>query len=117
MLGHAEDVILLGGPESTLAQLFEGRLNFRLLPLPVEPSSSQIHNYNPLFGEPTDYVPHMDGNLNVNYVRIVILPNFEKVGRVVLIVATSAEVLEAAGAYLLSDEAVHELLKRFKSVR
>jgi hypothetical protein len=55
----------------------------------------------------------MDGNLNVNYVRIAILPNFERAGRVILIGATSAEALEAAGGYLLSDEAIRELLDKF----
>jgi hypothetical protein len=109
-----EDVILLGGPWiNPWGQLFEGHLNFRLLPLPKEPSSSQVHNYSPRPGEAVDYIPHMDGNLNVNYVRIAILPNFERAGRVILIGATSAEALEAAGGYLLSDEAIRELLDKF----
>jgi hypothetical protein len=42
------------------------------------------------------------------------MPNFEGAGRVILIVATSAEALEAAGGYLLSDKAVRELLDKFR---
>lgn len=111
---NQENVILLGGPWiNPWGQLFENRLNFRLLPLQSEPSSSQIHNYSPRAGEPADYVPHMDGNLNVNYVRIAILPNFEKAGRVILIGATSAEALEAGGTFVLSKDALPELLKVF----
>ncbi|WP_353065313.1 hypothetical protein RBB77_05255 [Tunturibacter psychrotolerans] len=55
----------------------------------------------------------MDGNLNFNHVRIAIMPNFERAGRVILIGATSAEALEAAGGYLLLDKAVRELLNKF----
>lgn len=108
------DVVLLGGPWiNPWGQLFEGRLNFRMLPLPSEPSSSHIHNYQPAPGEASDYSPHMDGNLTVNYVRIAILPNFDRKGRVFLIGATSTEALEAGGDFLTDSEASGMLLKDF----
>lgn len=109
-----EDVVLLGGPWiNPWGQLFEARLNFRLVPLPGEPASSKVHNNIPQPGEAPEYVPHMDGNLNVNYARVAILPNFQKTGRVILIGATSPEALEAAGDYLLSGEAIREILSNF----
>lgn len=109
-----ENIVLLGGPYSNpWGQLFESRLNFRLLTPPTAPGSSYIHNVQPAAGEPSDYMAHMDGNLNVNYVRIAILPNFQNSAHVVLIGATNAEGLEAAGAYLLSDQAATELEKLF----
>ncbi len=104
-------VVLLGGPWSDpWGQLFEGRLNFRLLPLPTVPSLSEIHNTNPQPGEATDFVPHRDGIQSVNYVRIAILPNYSNTGYVFLVGATSTEALEAGGQFLLSDQSL-SLLK------
>lgn len=109
-----ENVVLLGGPWiNPWGQLFESRFNFRLLPLESEPASSKIRNLRPEEGEATEYRPHMDGNLNVNYVRIAIVPNLDNTGHVILLGATSPESLEAAGVYMLSGESIHELLSRF----
>lgn len=108
------NVILLGGPWSNpWGQLFENRFNFRVLPETDQPSSSEIHNLHPMAGEATEYRPHMDGNLNVNYVRIAILPNLDNTGHVILLSATSPESLEAASEYLLSAASYRELLERF----
>jgi hypothetical protein len=109
-----KSVLLLGGPFiNPWGQLFENRLNFRLLPLPSAPATSWIQNIKPQSGEASEYRPHTDGNLNVNYVRIAIVPNFENSGHVILMGATSAEALEESGAYLLSEEAVSELKTLF----
>ncbi len=109
-----EDIVLLGGPYiNPWGQLFENHLNFRLSTSPSAPASSFIQNVQPAAGEPSDYVAHMDGTLNVNYVRIAILPNFRNSAHVILMGATSAEALEAAGVYLLSNESVTELLSIF----
>jgi hypothetical protein len=111
-----KSVILLGGPFiNPWGQLFEDRFNFRLLPAPNAPASSEIHNLKPQPGEAGDYIPHVEGNLRVNYVRIAILPNFQNSGHVVLMGATSPEALEEAGTYLLSDEAVTEVETLFHS--
>jgi len=108
------NVILMGGPWSDpWGQLFENRFNFRVVPQPREPSSSEIQNLHSLAGEATEYRPHMDGNLNVNYVRVAIVPNLDNTGHVVLLSATSPESLEAAGDYLLSAESIHELYAKF----
>lgn len=105
-----ENVLVLGGPWSNpWGQLFEKRLNFRLLPVASAPATSQIHNEKPQPGEPADYIPHWDGNLNVSYVRIAILPNFNGAGRVFVIGATSTEALEAGGDFLLSDDSLASL--------
>lgn len=108
------DVILLGGPWiNPWGQLFESRLNFRMLPLPSEPSSSHIRNYSPESGEAMDYSPHMDGNLDVNYLRIAILPNFDQKGKVFIVGATSTEALEAGGDFLTNPDNSKELLEKF----
>lgn len=108
------NVILLGGPwANPWGQLFENRFNFRVVPEPGEPSSSEIHNLHPMAGEAAEYRPHMDGNLNVNYVRVAILPNLDNTGHVILMSATSPESLEAASEYLLSAASYRELLARF----
>ena len=107
------NVILLGGPWSDpWGQLFESRFNFRIVPQQNNPSTPEVHNLHPLAGELAVYHPHMDGNLNVNYVRIAILPNLDNSGHVILLSATSAESLEAAGTYLLSNESKRLLLAR-----
>jgi len=108
------NIILLGGPwVNPWGQLFEKRLNFRMVPLPNNPAYSEIHNSHPMKNEPTDFIPYKDGNLNVDFVRIAILPGFNAAGRVFLLGATSTESLEAAGEYLLSDEALTRLLAQF----
>jgi hypothetical protein len=108
------NVVLLGGPwVNPWGQLFEKRLNFRLLPLPNQPAYSEIHNVQPAGNEPTDFIPYKDGNLNVNFVRIAILPGFSPAGKIFLLGATSTESLEAGGEYLLSDGGVTRLLTRF----
>lgn len=104
------NVILLGGPWSNpWGQLFENRFNFRVLPENDAPSSSKIYNLHPVSGEASEYRPHMDGNLNVNYARIAILPNLDNTGHVILLSATSPESLEAASEYLLSPTSSREL--------
>ncbi|NUQ28751.1 MAG: hypothetical protein HOQ35_09580 [Acidobacteriaceae bacterium] len=115
-----EDLILLGGPWiNPWGQLFENRLTFRLLPMAGNPSQSQIHDYGSRPGDQTDFPPHNEGNLSVNYVRVAVLPNFSGSGRVVLVGATSPEALEAAGTFLSSHEVVPGILKDFhaKSVQ
>lgn len=108
------NVILLGGPWiNPWGQLFENRFNFRLLPRVGDPSSSEIHNQHPIGDEAMKYLPHMDGNLNVNYARIAIVPNLDNTGHVVLLGATSPESLEAAGTYLLSEQSIQQLLNKF----
>jgi hypothetical protein len=108
------NVLLLGGPwVNPWGQLFEKQTNFRLLPLPSEPAFSQIHNDNPRTGEPSDYIPHQDGGLSVNYVRIAILPNFGNTGHVFLLGATSTEALEAGGSFLLSKDSLEMLRRQF----
>jgi hypothetical protein len=109
-----DNVILLGGPWSDpWGQLFENRFNFRVLPGTDSPFGSEIHNLHPVSGEQTEYRPHIDGNLNVNYVRIGILPNLDNTGHVVLLSATSPESLEAASEYLLSTAASRDLCAKF----
>jgi hypothetical protein len=109
------NVILLGGPWSDpWGQLFENRFNFRVLPETGAPSSSEIHNLHPVAGEAIEYRPYMDGNLNVNYVRVAILPNLDNTGHVILLSATSPESLEAASEYLLSPESTRELYTKFR---
>lgn len=108
------NVILLGGPWSDpWGQLFENRFNFRILPQQDSPSTPEVHNLHPAAGEALIYHPHKDGDLNVDYVRIAILPNLDNSGHVILLSATSAESLEAAGAYLVSERSERQLLNRF----
>jgi hypothetical protein len=107
-------VILLGGPWSDpWGQLFENHFNFRLVPQANNPATPDVQNLHPTSGEAALYHPHQEGALTVNYVRIAILPNLDGVGNVILLSATSAESLEAAGSYLLSPDSKQEILQHF----
>lgn len=111
---QSQNCILLGGPWiNPWGQLFEGRLNFRLMPEDSAPAQSEIHNINPLPGEPAVFTPHREADLNVNYARIAILPNFSRNGRVILVGATSQEALEAGGYFLVSGTSLDELSRSF----
>jgi hypothetical protein len=106
--------ILLGGPWiNPWGQLFEGRLNFRVLPMKDDPARSEIHSLNPLPGEKTDYAPHQRENFSVNYVRVALLRNLSSDGYVILLGATSEEALEAAGRFLIDPQQLSQLVKAF----
>jgi hypothetical protein len=110
-----ENLVLLGGPWiNPWGQMFENRLNFRVLPRDGVPAGSEIQNREPISGEPRVFAPHQDGNASINYVRIALLPNLSNNGRVILIGATSLESLEAGGDFLVSKESVQSLLDLFK---
>jgi hypothetical protein len=108
------NIILLGGPwVNPWGQLFEKRLNFRVTPLSGVPAFSEIHNEHPRSGEPSDFTPHKDGNLSVDYVRIAVVPGFNGTGHIFLLGATSTEALEAGGNYLLSRDTLSTILREF----
>lgn len=109
------NLILLGGPWiNPWGQLFEDRLNFRLLPRSGDPASSEIENVNPHAGEPALFAPQNVGNLTLNYARIAMLPNLNNSGRVVLLGATSLGALEAGGNFLVATDSLGSLLRRFQ---
>lgn len=107
--------ILLGGPWiNPWGQLFEDRLNFRVLPRKDDPATSEIDNLKPNSNEPSFFIPHQEGNLVVNYVRIALLRNLSNSGFVVLLGATSEDALEAGGRFLASQDSLQDLLRTFK---
>jgi hypothetical protein len=109
-----DNFILLGGPWiNPWAQMFEDRLNFRVVPLGTDLAGSQILNVNPGDSEPKLYVPHTDGPYEVAYVRIAILPNLRNTGRVVLFGSNLPNSLEAAGDYLTRRDSLKEILRTF----
>jgi hypothetical protein len=109
-----DNLILLGGPWiNPWGQMFEEMLNFRLVPRSTLPGQSEIHNLKPLEGEPSTFVPHQEGQLMVNYVRIAALPNMSGTGKVILVGATSAESLEAGGRFLLQQSSLQTLQRAY----
>jgi hypothetical protein len=109
-----ENLILLGGPWiNPWGQMFEERLNFRLVPMSSSPARSEIHNLKPLNGEPSVFSPYQQGQLTVNYARIAVLPNLSGNARVILVGSTSAEALEAGGRFIMQPDSVQELIHTY----
>lgn len=107
--------IFLGGPWiNPWGQLFETRLNFRIVPLPDEPWLSSIHNMNPLPSEPAIFALHNEGALTISYVRIALLRNQSNDGYIVLLGGTREEAVEAGGRFLMSEPQMETLLKTFQ---
>lgn len=109
-----ENVVLLGGPWiNPWGQLFEDRLNFRLMPLKADASQSEVRNAHPQNGEPEVFRVHSDGALSVGYARLAFLPNLSDTGKVILVGATDAGSIEAGGEFLAGRTGLLELLDRF----
>lgn len=107
--------IFLGGPWiDPWEQLFEGRLNFRVLPPPGFPWGSSIHNMNPAPPEPAIFVQHQEGSSTVGYVRFALLRNLIGDGYTVLLSGTSDEAVEAGARFLISEPKMDILLRIFK---
>lgn len=104
--------IFLGGPWiNPWVQLFENRLNFRIVPLPDEPWGASIHNMNPLSGEPAIFASHREGPLMISYVRVALLKNQSNDGYIVLLSGTTDEAVEAGERFFMSEPWMKELLK------
>lgn len=113
-----DNMILLGGPWiNPWGQLFEGRLNFRLIPPKEDATISQVVNLGPQPGEPPVFRNHREGSFDVGYARIALLPNLSNSGRVLLVGATDQGSIEASGQYLVDPAAFRELLARLKISR
>jgi hypothetical protein len=114
-----DNVILLGGPwVNPWGQLFEDRLNFRMMPPSSDAALSQIVNTNPAPGEPKIYSPHVEGAFTICYVRLAVLPNLSdaswaETGKVVLVGGTTNQAVEAGGDFLINSSAFEDLLTRF----
>jgi hypothetical protein len=109
-----DNLILLGGPWiNPWGQLFEDRLNFRLMPPKEDASRSQVENLKPQSGEQPLYQVHGDGAFSVGYARVAMLPNLTDTGRVILVGATDNGSVEAGGRFLVEPGALKELLDRF----
>ncbi len=107
--------ILLGGPWiNPWGQLFESRLNFRIIPPPDNPSGSTIHNMNRLPSEPAIFVEHQEGALTINYARVALMRNLSNDGYVILIGATSPEAIEAGGRFIVNQGQLAKLVQFFK---
>lgn len=108
------DVLLFGGPWiNPWGQLFEDRLNFKMIPLESDPSTSGVVNSRPRAAEPVSFMPHQQGNLKVDYARIGFLPNLNGTGHVLLLGATSEDSLEAAGRFMVSQQSERQVLDLF----
>lgn len=106
--------IFLGGPWiDPWEQLFEGRLNFRIVPPPNAPWASSIHNMNPTGSEPVVFAQHEEGSSNVSYVRFVLLRNVINDGDTVLLSGTTDAAVEAGSRFLTSETDMEALLKTF----
>ena len=113
-----DNMILLGGPWiNPWGQLFEGRLNFRLIPPKEDATISQVVNLGPQAGEPPIFRNHREGAFDVGYARIALLPNLSNSGKVLLVGATDQGAIEASGQYLVDPAALRELLARLQISR
>jgi hypothetical protein len=111
---NRDDFILLGGPWiNPWGQLFENRLNFRIVSLGAEASGSRILNVDPKPGEPAFFAGHTNGAFSVGYARLAVLPNLTNTGKVILVGATDEEALDGGGNFLIQPEYLAELLKIF----
>jgi len=107
--------VFLGGPWiDPWEQLFEGRLNFRVIPLPDAPWESSIHNMNPLPSEQAIFAQHQEGPLTISYVRFALLRNSSNDGYIVLLSGTAEEAVEAGERFLTNKLQMDTLLKTFK---
>jgi hypothetical protein len=105
---------LLGGPWiDPWAQLFEDRLNFRIVPPPDRPSASEIVNELPVGREPKIFVVQRDDAFSITHARIAVLPNLGDNGKVILVGANSDEAQEAGGDFLVKPESLAQLLRVF----
>ncbi|HEY3940543.1 MAG TPA: hypothetical protein VGL97_24150 [Bryobacteraceae bacterium] len=108
-----DNVVLLGGPWiNPWGQLFEDRLNFRVVAPDSNAAGSEIVNLRPQSNEPRLYQTHNEGAFAVSYVRLAMVPNLRDGGKVILVGANSEEALEAGGAFLVRPDAERELLER-----
>jgi hypothetical protein len=109
-----DNSILLGGPWiDPWAQLFEDRLNFRIVPPPDRPSASEIVNELPVGREPKIFVVQRDDAFSITHARIAVLPNLGDNGKVILVGANSDEAQEAGGDFLVKPESLAQLLRVF----
>ncbi len=107
-----DNAILLGGPWiNPWCQLFEPRLNFRILPNLQDVSGSRIENVNPAPGEPKQFDPHAAGTFNVSYARIALVPNLSGSGKVLLLGANHFYSLEAAGDFVTTPGGRRQILQ------
>jgi hypothetical protein len=110
-----DNSILLGGPWiDPWAQLFEDRLNFRIVPPPGRPSGSEIVNELPVGREPKIFAVQRDDAFSIAHARIAVLPNLGDNGKVILVGANSDEAQEAGGDFLVKPESLARLLHVFE---
>jgi hypothetical protein len=108
-----DNEILLGGPWiNPWGQLFENRLNFRIVPDPKNLAHSRIENINPAPGEPKLFYPHAAGTFGVSYARIALVPNLSGTGKILMLGANDHYSLEAAGDFVISSSGLQEILDR-----
>lgn len=108
-----DSIILLGGPwVNPWGQLFESRLNFRLIPWNSN-TASEIRNDRPLAGEPDRFSPRVENGFDISYARIAVLPNLAATGFVILLGSNRPDSLEAAGDFLTKPDGLDEMLRTF----
>jgi hypothetical protein len=113
---NRDDFILLGGPWiNPWGQLFESRLNFRVIPLETDAAGSRILNLQPAPGESKFFAGHANGAFSVGYARLALLPNLTNTGKVILVGATDEQALEAGGNFLLQPDDLAKLLTKFSA--
>ncbi len=103
--------IILGGPwVNPWGQLFESKLNFRIV-TGEDATGSMVKNGVPQPGELDIYATSRDGAVETSYARLALLPNLGGVGKVLLLGATTSGAIEAAGDFLLRREFLDALLQ------
>lgn len=107
-----DNEILLGGPwVNPWGQLFENRLNFRIVPDTRNVAGSEFENVNPAPGEPKFFSPHSAGTFGVSYARIALVPNLAGTGKILMLGANDHYSLEAAGDFVVSSRGLGQILE------
>lgn len=105
-----ENVILIGGPWiNPWGQLFEDRLNFRMVAQPSNMAGSDIVNTRPAADEPGRFQIHQEGAYLVSYVRLAMLSDLKDGGKAMLIGANSEEAIEAGTTFSVMESGKKQL--------
>lgn len=104
--------ILLSGPfANPWVQLFEPRLNFRIVQ--DETHQVYIHNVHPEPGELNEYRLRNSDEKRISYARLAFMPNLGGKGRVLLIGGPSSTLMELMGSAVSDPGFLRQMAERF----
>ena len=104
--------ILLSGPfANPWVQLFEPKLNFRIVQ--DETHQVYIHNVHPEPGELNEYRLRTSDEKRITYARLAFMPNLGGKGRILLIGGPSSTLMELMGSAVSDPGFLRQMAERF----